>query len=93
MTAYRVPTVGQMSLLMHSLSSITDTSKVWYADSGASNHMCCRKEWFSSFKDIEPLNIYFGTNASTHGPITRQVARIPRRKGCFKDGIEIQGEC
>jgi hypothetical protein len=39
------------------------TSKdIWYVDSGASNHLCSRKDWFATFKSIPPQDIHLADN-------------------------------
>lgn len=34
----------------------------WYVDSGATQHLSSRKEWFHQYKDISPRNIYLANN-------------------------------
>jgi hypothetical protein len=36
---------------------------VWILDSGATQHMCCKKELFQELNDIRPINVYLGDNS------------------------------
>ena len=49
---------------MLSHSTAHSTRDIWYIDSGASRHMCCRREWFHDYKPIPPITVYFGDNST-----------------------------
>lgn len=55
----------------------------WYVDSGASRHMCCRKEWFTELTESNPVDIYFGDDSSVQAAGTGTVTltmRLPGKK-------------
>jgi len=53
----------QVHAFMLSLSSSVDARHIWFVDSGASRHMCCHRDWFNKFQDVQPRDIYFGDDS------------------------------
>ncbi|KYN14489.1 Copia protein [Trachymyrmex cornetzi] len=41
------------------------TADVWLLDSGASRHLCCRREWFTDFSSCNDERVYLGDNTIT----------------------------
>ena len=36
----------------------SQVSSIWFLDSGASNHISCRRDWFSNFQEIAQVEVY-----------------------------------
>src|ERR1700733_9361785 len=58
----------------------------WYIDSGASRHMSPVREWFTTYRKIEPQKVYMGDHKSAIG------IGVGTIKMCVEGGrsIEVQ---
>ena len=50
-------------LLLACKEAASDKESVWYLDTGASNHMCGRKEMFTKLNEIVKGKVSFGDNS------------------------------
>ncbi|CAB0042939.1 unnamed protein product [Trichogramma brassicae] len=41
----------------------SDVKSIWFLDSGASRHLCCRRDWFSEFVPTRDDRVYMGNGA------------------------------
>uniref|UniRef100_A0ABD2XH93 CCHC-type domain-containing protein n=1 Tax=Trichogramma kaykai TaxID=54128 RepID=A0ABD2XH93_9HYME len=41
----------------------SDTKNIWFLDSSASRHICCRRDWFSEFLSTRDDRVYMGNGA------------------------------
>jgi len=59
---------GESSKNQHSLflasNTLSEEENIWYLDTGCSNHMCGKKELFSSLDETVKSNVKFGNNSN-----------------------------
>jgi len=59
---------GESSENQHSLflasNTLSEEENIWYLDTGCSNHMCGKKELFSSLDETVKSNVKFGNNSN-----------------------------
>jgi hypothetical protein len=68
----------QLFVMQHMVNSMIEgvsDNNVWYVDSGASNHMTSRGEWFRDTKDLKTPSFVETGDDTTH-PIT-QIGKVP----------------
>ena len=45
-------------------NTLSEEENIWYLDTGCSNHMCGKKELFSSLDETVKSNVKFGNNSN-----------------------------
>ena len=67
-------------LFMSALSASLKSDE-WYVDSGASNHLTGRREYFTTFEPMEPRKVYLG-DSTFHEAVGKGSIDITIKKGC-----------
>lgn len=66
----------------------------WYVDSGATQHLSSKKEWFSNFSEIEPRKIYLANN---HAIVAKGIGTVhvqlyvngEKKNGTFREVLYV----
>ena len=73
-------------LFVVAFTTTTDDKESWYIDSGASQHLTYRREWFETYETIAPRKVYMGDD-HPHEAIGKGTIRV----NLYVNGGKIRG--